>query len=457
MGGGFVVVRFQILLVCSLICCCNLSWGTRFVQEAPVSRKVFLRKTFMEAHAWIQDEDLLRTKYQKLVQSPFAFLRGTAFLYYLDLKSPSGYLAGPWDYKQVPEIWIQGDFHLQNIGFQEVEGKIFLDLNDFDEASVGPFHWDLLRGLVSSIFFLEDLPFPVSERKLRVYLASFLDSYRRSLKKRSKPLDLKNLKGMVRIKGERLKKDKSLKKLLKKWTRKTEDSAREFRLDHPKLEPLSSREVHAICERFASYSSKVMQESGLDQSYFTLKTLARKIGAGLGSLGVDRYLILLEGPGPKAKNDIILQLKQERRPSSLAGRGSSHGSMKASEGERVVHAMKNLLPYADPLTGALEIGDKSFLVTRVSAFEKGFKPLDFENEEDCREFMELSGIILAQAHLRGAKSSLLGRGFSNTARKFLKEDSIFRLALLKTAMDYAEQVRLDRSLLEELIDAKELP
>jgi uncharacterized protein (DUF2252 family) len=433
-------------------------WGADFAQETALSRKSYLLKTFQEAHDWIQDDRVLHEKYKKLMASPFAFLRGTAFLYYLDLKSPSGSISGSWGSFQIPEIWIQGDFHLQNIGFQEVKDEIFLDLNDFDEACIGPFHWDLLRGLVSSIFFLESLSFSISEKAKRDFLVSFLDVYRKTLKHKPTALKLKRLRGSLRLEGDKLKKKRSVKKLLKKWTQKTGSLGREFRTDLPKLQSLSSKKAEEVFRSFGEYRSVVEAKDGLEPEYFVIKGLVRKVGAGLGSLGVDRYLILIEGSSARASDDVILQIKEQRDPSSWIFPSKGHSKVGVeTPAERVVDAMKNLLPLVDPLTGTISIKGKPHLVTRISPYEKGWDPTDFETQEEVLEFMDMSAVVLAQAHLRGAKKSLLGRGFSKKAAKLLSQGSAFRQVLMQSTFQYVEQVRWDRSLLAELMSEKELP
>ena len=43
-------------------------------------------------------------------------------------------------------MWIHGDLHAENFGtYMDSNGRLIFNVNDFDEAYVGPFTWDLKR------------------------------------------------------------------------------------------------------------------------------------------------------------------------------------------------------------------------------------------------------------------------------------------------------------------------
>ena len=43
-------------------------------------------------------------------------------------------------------MWIQGDLHVENFGtYMDSEGVLVFDVNDYDEAYLGHFTWDLQR------------------------------------------------------------------------------------------------------------------------------------------------------------------------------------------------------------------------------------------------------------------------------------------------------------------------
>jgi uncharacterized protein (DUF2252 family) len=78
----------------------------------------------------------------RMAASPFAFLRGSACVMAADLSTTP--ISG------IPVI-IDGDAHLNNFGMYGTPlREVVFDLNDFDEAIIGPWEWDLKR-LVASV------------------------------------------------------------------------------------------------------------------------------------------------------------------------------------------------------------------------------------------------------------------------------------------------------------------
>ena len=61
------------------------------------------------------------------------------------LTAPQTY-ADPFLNAQTSRVWIQGDLHAENFGtYMDGAGQLIFDVNDFDEAFVGHFTWDLQR------------------------------------------------------------------------------------------------------------------------------------------------------------------------------------------------------------------------------------------------------------------------------------------------------------------------
>ena len=88
------------------------------------------------------DPAAFRTKFRKMAADPFAFYRGSACLFYADVAERDD----PWADERTPRIWIQGDLHAENFGtYMDGDGVLIFDVNDFDEAYVGHFTWDVTR------------------------------------------------------------------------------------------------------------------------------------------------------------------------------------------------------------------------------------------------------------------------------------------------------------------------
>ncbi len=90
---------------------------------------------------------VLAEKKARMLASPHAFFRGSAPLYYDILKA-----RGVPAWLKGPRGWIVGDMHVENIGaFATDDDRVIFDLNDFDEACVAPWAYDVLRLLASVI------------------------------------------------------------------------------------------------------------------------------------------------------------------------------------------------------------------------------------------------------------------------------------------------------------------
>ena len=95
------------------------------------------------------DPDGFRTKFRKMAADPFAFYRGSACLFYADMAQRSRG-RDQRDDDRTGRVWIHGDLHAENFGtYMNSEGVLVFDVNDFDEAYLGHFSWDLRRFLAS--------------------------------------------------------------------------------------------------------------------------------------------------------------------------------------------------------------------------------------------------------------------------------------------------------------------
>ena len=82
-------------------------------------------------------QELVPIRYGRMLQSPFAFYRGSAGVMAADLaRTPSTGL----------NVQACGDCHLANCGgCATPERHIIFDINDFDETSPAPWEWDVKR------------------------------------------------------------------------------------------------------------------------------------------------------------------------------------------------------------------------------------------------------------------------------------------------------------------------
>ena len=89
-----------------------------------------------------RQQHLVPLRMARMSASPFAFLRGAAAVM-------------AWDLSHTPvtgiQVIIDGDAHINNFGlYGSLQRDVIIDMNDFDEATLGPWEWDLKR-LVASV------------------------------------------------------------------------------------------------------------------------------------------------------------------------------------------------------------------------------------------------------------------------------------------------------------------
>src|SRR5688572_23518989 len=124
---------------------------------------------------------LIPIRYGRMLQSPFAFYRGSAGIMAADLSATAN-----------SGIYVQacGDCHLMNFGgFATPERNILFDINDFDETLPAPWEWDVKRLAASFVLAARSIGLP--ETAGRETAIACLRTYRKRLAKYSRmpPLD----------------------------------------------------------------------------------------------------------------------------------------------------------------------------------------------------------------------------------------------------------------------------
>jgi uncharacterized protein (DUF2252 family) len=237
-----------------------------------------------------RDPERLRLKLDIMRQDAFSFLRGTCHLFYEDL-----------DYRALPDaplVWCCGDLHLQNFGSYKGDDRLtYFDINDFDESCLAPATWDLVRFLASVIVAARGIR--LSASTIEDLLTTFLAGYTSALQE-GKPgiLERETSKGPIRDLLAKVKK-RDRRKFLDE---RTTGQAGERRLKRGKRALDLMPGEREMLEAFASEFAKTQPRP----HFFDLLDAARRI-AGTGSLGLPRYVLLVEGRGDDG--NFLLDLK----------------------------------------------------------------------------------------------------------------------------------------------------
>jgi uncharacterized protein (DUF2252 family) len=407
------------------------------------------------------DPAAFRTKFRKMAADPFAFYRGSACLFYADVAERDD----PWADERTGRVWIQGDLHAENFGtYMDGDGVLIFDVNDFDEAYVGHFTWDVTR-FAASLALLgwrKALSDEAITDLVRSYARSYLEQVRWFVDQaddRSFSLRLGTTDGAV-AQVLQLAKLRTRVKLLDGIT-ETEGFDRVLR-DGPGVRRLDDAERDAVLDAYQRYLESVPESKRLRGVSYEVKDVAGRSGFGIGSAGLPAYTLLIEGYNQALDNDVVLSMKQGNvaAPSrvvtdpELAGHFRHHG-------HRTVISQRALQAHADPLLGWTDIDGVGFVVSEVSPYE---------GDLDWSELTEPAEIAPVTAYLGQATAKVhcvADADADHSLVPFQTEDAICEVVagredefvdwVVDFAHSYAAQVRTDHALFVEAFRAGAVP
>jgi uncharacterized protein (DUF2252 family) len=358
---------------------------------------------------------LFEHKLERMSASPLAFLRGAAPLFYEILKSRPELAKGP-----PGKGWLTGDMHLENFGAYRPDhnaaserggepAPAVFDLNDFDDAIVGPFYFDVLRLTTSLILGGRELG-ANGVRVLKLcdlLLAAYVRALGGSKAGGALPPPIARLVEQV--------KDRPLVTLLNARTVGHGDGRRfEIGLRYKKLEPAIAKKVPAA---FAKYVASLRDdERGDEPERFKVIDVARRI-AGTGSLGSLRIAVLVQGKGGH-DGQWVFDLKEQGAPSLSV----LLGAPKLGPAERVVTAARACLEHPPRMLGTTTLGATPLFGRRLAPQEDKLD-LTHIDHDDLGPLATSLGWLLGRAHRRGAKQ-LPPKAWSSAACALIVDHAI---------------------------------
>lgn len=383
--------------------------------------------------------ELIPIRFGRMVQSPFAFYRGSAAIMAADLAAtPASGI----------RVQACGDAHLANFGaFATPERRVIFDINDFDETLPAPWEWDLKRLAASIILAGRHIRLPESDseraaqatvRSYREHMADY--SGLRALEVWYDTIDIDRFLSEVTEEVRRAGIEQRLAAVRKKNTpeflfpklaevrgatpRILDDPPLIF---HPTAEQapgLESRYQAAIAQYRENLPEHV--RTLLDRFHFS--DLAIK-AVGVGSVGTRCAVALF-----MADDDDPLFLQVKEAVCSVlepyAGK-----SLHASHGERVVVGQRLMQSASDMLLGWTRGSDKRhYYLRQLRDMKMGAVIEDFD-AGDLRTYGRLCGWALARAHARSGDSAMIA-GYMGTGAAFDQVIGEFAVA-------YADQVQKD--------------
>ena len=380
-----------------------------------------------------RDPERLAIKYDKMRASTFAFLRGTCHLFYGQL--PRG---GVFD--SAPMAWICGDLHLENFGSYKGDNRlVYFDLNDFEEAALAPASWDLVRMLTSLWVGAESASLRRSEA--RVLCDAFLDAYCASLVMgKASWVERATAQGLVRDLLDGLG-DRPRARFLDTRTQ-TRDKRRRLLVDGVKALPASKAQHRDVTDFMTAFAN-----AQPDRGFFKVLDVARRI-AGLGSLGSERYAILVRGKGSPDGN-YLLDLKQSFA-SALAPHVQVAQPRWKTHSHRVVALQRRLQAVSAAFLAPVMLGGKAYVLRDLQPSEdKIALGQSGQSLGELRQLVETMGNIVAWSQLRASS-----RDGSATVHELIDfgQRRKWRRELLDASQDRAGQVRRDCAIFNAACD-----
>jgi uncharacterized protein (DUF2252 family) len=408
------------------------------------------------------DPDAFRQKFRKMAADPFAFYRGSACLFYADMEPEED----RWADERTSRVWIQGDLHAENFGtYMDGDGVFVFDVNDFDEAYLGHFTWDIKR-MVASVALLAWMK-AISDADIasliETYIRAYLEQVRyfvESDRDHEYALRLETTDGEIQeiLLETRL---NTRVDLLEDMTLIDENFQRRFRRS-PGVRDLDDAERASVQAAYEAYLKTIPEAKRYRSLTYQVKDIVGSRGFGIGSAGLPTYNILVEGPTQALENDVVLSMKQGNvaAPSRIVRDERIEHYFK-HHGHRTAVSQRALQAHADPWLGYTEIDGVGYVVSELSPYVEDLDWSDLTEPEQISPVLDYLGRATAKVHCVADKDS------DPTIVGFQTEDEIIEALsgneeefvdeMVKFGAHYSEIVRDDHRLFVDAFRNGQIP
>jgi len=380
-------------------------------------------------------ENLIPIRHGRMLQSPFAYFRGTALIQAHDLAgTPASGIV----------VHACGDCHLMNFGgFATPERNLVFDINDFDETLPAPFEWDVKRLAASFVIaarwrgFKRNQPRDIAVRSVT--------SYRESMGKRAgkrvlegwySRITLDELREMV---GDDADLSGRVTRRIREAQKQTQEhvfdkftssaKGRPRILDQPPL-IYHKRELneHPLAPTLKRYRETLAEERRMLFDRFKFIDIAIKV-VGIGSVGTRCFVALfLAAPD----DPLFLQIK-EARPSVLE-RYTGHLPV-PHNGQRVVIGQRLMQAASDIFLGWTRGPHGRDFYIRQLRDMKVAPDIESHTPQTMGAYASFCGLALARAHDKAGDAARIAG--------YLGRGDHFDEAVGDYAVAYADQVERD--------------
>jgi len=411
-------------------------------------------------------QDLVPLRVGRMLESPFAFYRGTAATMAHDLRD------GP---RSGVHVVACGDAHVSNFGlFASPERRVVFDLNDFDEAADAPWEWDVKR--LAASMYVGGRDKGMSEAECGDAAREAVRGYREALhnlfglsalERFAFQVETDTIEPLLRKEGReefrrtvRKARRRTSEQVVQKITTRTADGEPRIVDQPPVTQHVDLASIEELTTLFELYREPLRADVRLLLGQFTLVDYVLRV-VGVGSVGTRCYILLFEGP---SEEPLVLQVK-EAATSVLSRYGGMRDALPAgippaglvhSQGRRVVASQRILQAHSDPFLGwvTVEAPERTGR-PRVDFFWRQFRDMKGSVELDrltpaqFTRYGELCGRVLARAHSQSPGTRV--------TYGYLGRSDVFDEAVARWARAYADVVEQDYAALEAAVASGRVP
>jgi uncharacterized protein (DUF2252 family) len=387
-----------------------------------------------------RQKHLIPLRMGRMAASPFAYLRGSACVMASDLSTLP--LSG------IP-VCMDGDAHINNFGmYGTPQREVVFDLNDFDEAIIGPWEWDLKR-LVASVN-VAGRENGMNRRERAAAVRRGVEGYRFNVNRlqsmgvldvwylhaypgRENPMlkvDPKSRAIFAKTVAKALRTDNRT--LLPKVADQRGNGVWRFRSDPPVLTTVPGATKEKVIDVLNRYSLTLSAERRMMLGRYHVADVAHRV-VGVGSVGTRAYLVLLFGVGDD--DPLFLQVKESVSPAAAPYLPPLREEFR-HHGKRVVIGQRALQASSDPMLGYTDMEGRYYMVRQMKNLKASI-PVEFLTGEAFNFYAWVCGAILARAHARTGDPARIAGYCGNS--KALDE------ALAEWAESYGNQTEEDHA------------
>ena len=361
----------------------------------------------------IRVPELVPIRHQRMAASPWNYYRGAAAVMAGDLASqPNSGLI----------VQLCGDAHVLNFGLWATpERNLSFDLRDFDETLPGPFEWDVKRFAASLVVAARENG--IKPARADAAVTAGVEAYRKRIRRYAmmpeldiwydamhvdswvsyfEPAD----RGQVRVHIEKKRERRTSRGAFARLTEMAHGRPR-ITVDPPVRVTISDQEqAELVNDLLGGYRLTLQEDRRSLFDHFTEVDAVRQV-VGVGSVGMQVYLVLLEGR--TGADPLFLQAKQAG-PSVYEAH--TQPSRHDNHGARVINGKRLVQSATDIFAGCGSLHGKDYYVRQFRDMK--IIPTTELIAPRLVEFATACGETLARAHARtgdpAAIDAYIGKG-----------------------------------------------